>query len=65
MIQTKHRKSFNNTGDTGGEGSNGIFYLYNFNNASEYSFMTIENVTENGNVARVSRWCSLYCYRGT
>lgn len=49
--QTKTR-ALNNTGDTGGEGSNGIFYLYNFNNASEYSFMTIENVTENGNEAR-------------
>jgi hypothetical protein len=49
--QTKTR-ALNNTGDTGGEGSNGIFYLYNLNNASEYSFMTIENVTENGNEAR-------------
>jgi len=45
-------RALNNTGDTGGEGSNGIFYLYNFNNASEYSFMTIENVTENGSEAR-------------
>ena len=49
--QTKTR-ALNNTGDTGGEGSNGIFYLYNLNNASEYSFMTIENVTENGSEAR-------------
>ena len=49
--QTKTR-ALNNTGDSGGEGSNGIFYLYNFNNASEYSFMTIENVTENGTEAR-------------
>jgi hypothetical protein len=49
--QTKTR-ALNNTGDTGGEGSNGIFYLYNLNNASEYRFMTIENVTENGNEAR-------------
>ena len=49
--QTKTR-ALNNTGDSGGEGSNGIFYLYNFNNASEFSFMTIENVTENGSEAR-------------
>ena len=31
--------------DNAFEGGNGIFYLYNFNNASEYSFMTIESVT--------------------
>tara|TARA_R100000655_G_C2988918_1_gene192796 strand:- start:1757 stop:2263 length:507 start_codon:yes stop_codon:yes gene_type:complete len=49
--QTKTR-ALNNTGDSGGEGSNGIFYLYNFNNSSEFSFMTIENVTENGSEAR-------------
>lgn len=29
-------------GTAGNEQSNGIFYLYNFNNSSEYSFMTIE-----------------------
>ncbi len=45
-------RALNNTGDTGGEGSNGIFYLYNFNNSSKYSFMSMENVTENGNESR-------------
>jgi len=31
-------------GSTTGESLNGIMYLFNFNNASEYSFGTLENV---------------------
>ena len=31
--------------DNAFQGGNGIFYLYNFNNSSEYSFITIESVT--------------------
>ena len=31
--------------DNAYQGGNGIFYLYNFNNSSEYSFITIESVT--------------------
>jgi len=29
-------------GNVGGEGANGVFYLFNFANASEYSFATVE-----------------------
>jgi hypothetical protein len=34
--------SFMWTGDQTGETNNGIIYLYNFNNSSEYSFITYE-----------------------
>ncbi|BAQ84948.1 hypothetical protein [uncultured Mediterranean phage uvMED] len=33
---------FDRSGNAGGENTNGILYLFNFNNASEYSFMTAE-----------------------
>jgi len=32
-------------GTSGTHSDNGILYLYNFNNSSEFSFITIENVT--------------------
>ena len=41
------------TGNATNEMGNGIFYLFNFNNASEYSFMTNEESTihpTNGNI---------------
>ena len=36
-----------NSGTGTGEIANSIIYLYNFNNASEYSFMTIESTLRN------------------
>tara|TARA_Y100000004_G_C8633897_1_gene294110 strand:- start:14 stop:532 length:519 start_codon:yes stop_codon:yes gene_type:complete len=40
------------TGNVGGEGATAIFYLYNFNNSSEYSFATVETnfIDFNGNL---------------
>ena len=40
------------TGNVGGEGGNGVFYLFNFANASEYSFATVETnfVDSQGNL---------------
>ena len=38
-----------NSGTATGEISNAILYLFNFNNASEYSFMTIEGTLRNSN----------------
>lgn len=38
-----------NSGTATGEISNAILYLFNFNNASEYSFMTIESTLRNSN----------------
>ena len=35
----------NSNGTTAGETAQGIFYLFNFNNSSEYSFVTMENAT--------------------
>ena len=35
------------TGTAGNESFNGVLYLYNFNNASEYSFITVEQSTRN------------------
>ena len=38
----------NGVEDEGKESLNSIIYLFNFNNASEYSFITEENSTLNG-----------------
>ena len=38
-------------GTAGNESSNGIIYLFNFNNASEYSFVTYETIDRNTNGA--------------
>ena len=35
------------TGTAGNESFNGVLYLFNFNNASEYSFITVEQSTRN------------------
>ena len=42
---------FSGTGNGTGENANGIMYLYNFNNASEFSFCTWEQSVEDGNLA--------------
>ena len=39
--------NFGSIGNATGEAYNGIFYLFNFNNSSEYSFGTKENVYMN------------------
>jgi hypothetical protein len=41
--------NFGSIGNATGEFFNGIFYLFNFNNASEYSYGTKENVYTNSN----------------
>ncbi len=38
-------------GTAGNESSNGVMYLFNFNNASEYSFVTYETTDRNTNGA--------------
>ena len=53
--------NFNDTNETNfrgvtygtqtGESANGVLYLFNFNNASEYSFMTYEEVARASNTA--------------
>lgn len=45
-------RALNNIGTGAGENGNGIFYLFNFNNSSEYSFVTIENTSHNGSEGR-------------
>ena len=48
--QTQWTYSFGDSTGTGtSEKQNGIHYLHNFNNASEFSFMTIEQVMVNAN----------------
>jgi hypothetical protein len=48
--ETNWKYSFGDSTGTGtSEKQNGIHYLFNFNNASEYSFMTVEQVMVNAN----------------
>ena len=48
--QTQWTYSFGDSTGTGtSEKQSGIHYLFNFNNASEYSFMTVEQVMVNAN----------------
>ena len=45
-------RALDNVGNGAGENSNGVIYLFNFNNSSEYSFATIEVSAHNGSEVR-------------
>jgi len=45
-------RALDNVGNGAGENSNGVIYLFNFNNSSEYSFSTIEVSAHNGSEVR-------------
>ena len=53
-------RALDNVGNGTGENSNAIYYLYNFNNSSEFSFATIEVSAHNGSENRGFQGATVY-----
>ena len=53
-------RALNNIGTDTGENSNAIYYLYNFNDSSEFSFVSIENTGHNGSENRGFQGGTIY-----